>query len=224
MSWLNVDAADAVVARPIDALREFLGAGSGTLLDVGCGQGTLSDSLVQQGYRVTGIDPYVGFGMPALRVCGNAHALPMANNVFDKVLLHWSLHHVPDDLMGQAIREACRVLVSQGILYVVEPEPVGSSQVVSRPFHDETKVQALAAAAVDQLVLEKGAHRRRAYYVSEDRYPNFDFFVDDMMSRAYNRYQVEDLCQDVVRDAFEACREEGEYRLRHRIRMEEIRW
>jgi len=45
-----------------------------------------------------------------------------------------------------------------------------------------------------------------------------------MMSLAYNRYRIEDIRQDVVRDAFQACAREGAYVLRQRIRMEAIQW
>ncbi len=222
MSLLRADPGQAIVAQPLDALREFLRPGSGALLDIGCGGGVLSDGLAQQGFHVTGIDPYVASGAPASRVRGSAHALPMTNDTFDHVLLHWSLHHVPQVLMGRALGEALRVLRAAGTLYVIEPEPVGSWQTVSCAFHDETEVQAMAAEVVNRLVVAKGCSRRRAYYFSEDRYPQFDAFVDDMMSLAYNRYRVEDIRQDVVRDGFEACAREDAYVLHQRIRMEAI--
>ena len=126
--------------------------------------------------------------------------------------------------MGRALGEALRVLRAAGTLYVIEPEPVGSWQTVSCAFHDETEVQTMAAEVVNRLVEAKGCSRRRAYYFSEDRYPQFDAFVDDMMSLAYNRYRVEDIRQDVVRDAFEACAREDAYVLHQRIRMEAIQW
>ena len=224
MSLLRADPDQAIVAQRLDALREFLQPCSGALLDIGCGGGVLSDGLAQQGFHVTGIDPYVASGAPASRVRGSAHALPIADDTFDHVLLHWSLHHVPQALMDRALGEALRVLRAAGTLYVIEPEPVGSWQAVSCAFHDETEVQAMAAEVVNRLVVAKGCSRRRAYYFSEDRYPQFDAFVDDMMSLAYNRYRVEDIRQDVVRDAFEACAREDAYVLHQRIRMEAIQW
>ncbi len=224
MSLLRADPDQAIVAQRLDALREFLQPCSGALLDIGCGGGVLSDGLAQQGFHVTGIDPYVASGAPASRVRGSAHALPIADDTFDHVLLHWSLHHVPQALMDRALGEALRVLRAAGTLYVIEPEPVGSWQAVSCAFHDETEVQAMAAEAVNRLVEAKGCSRRRAYYFSEDRYPQFDAFVDDMMSLAYNRYRVEDIRQDVVRDGFEACAREDAYVLHQRIRMEAIQW
>jgi len=224
MSLLSADPAKASVAKPVDALLEFLGEDTGALLDIGCGEGELSDMLVQRGYAVTGIDPLVGGGSPAWRVQASAGAIPLASEVFDVAVFHWSLHHVPEHLMTAALAEAQRVLKKNGRLFVVEPEPVGSWQEVSHPFHDETEVQAKAAQAVEELVQPRSPQRRRQYYLNEDCYESFDGFVESMMSYAYNRYTEAQIRQDTVRESFESCCEDDGYCLRHRVRMEEIRW
>jgi len=224
MSLLNTDPAKASVVKPIDALLEFLGKDTGKLLDIGCGAGVLSDTLAQHGYAVTGIDPLVGDGSRAWRVQASAGAIPLASDSFDIAVFHWSLHHVPEDLMASALAEAQRVLNQNGRLFVIEPEPVGSSQEVSYPFHDETEVQAKAAQAVEEVIKARPSQRRRQYYLSEECYESFDAFVKAMMSYAYNRYTEKEVRQDVVRKTFESCREDDTYRLRHRIRMEAICW
>ena len=224
MSLLNTDPDRASVIKPIDALLEFLDGKPGKLLDIGCGEGVLSDTLSQHGYTVTGIDPLVGRGSPAWRVRASAGAIPLASDSFDIAVFHWSLHHVPEDLMVAALTEAQRVLNENGSLFVIEPEPVGSWQEVSQPFHDETGVQAKAAQAVEEVAKARPSERRRQYYLSEDFYDNFDAFVESMMSHAYNRYTEEQIRQQSVRESFESCREDDRYRLRHRIRMEEICW
>ena len=224
MSLLNTDPAKASVVKPIDALLEFLGKDTGKLLDIGCGAGVLSDTLAQHGYAVTGIDPLVGDGSRAWRVQASAGAIPLASDSFDIAVFHWSLHHVPEGLMASALAEAQRVLNQNGRLFVIEPEPVGSSQEVSYPFHDETEVQAKAAQAVEELVQSRSPQRRRQYYLNEDCYESFDGFVESMMSYAYNRYTEAQIRQDTVRESFESCCEDDGYCLRHRVRMEEIRW
>ena len=224
MSLLSTDPAKASVAKPVDALLEFLGKDTGKLLDIGCGAGVLSDTLAQHGYAVTGIDPLVGDGSRAWRVQASAGAIPLSSGTFDIAVFHWSLHHVPEGLMASALAEAQRVLNQNGRLFVIEPEPVGSSQEVSYPFHDETEVQAKAAQAVEEVIKARPSQRRRQYYLSEECYESFDAFVKAMMSYAYNRYSEEEVRQDVVRKTFESCREDDTYRLRHRIRMEAICW
>jgi ubiquinone/menaquinone biosynthesis C-methylase UbiE len=224
MSLLSADPATASVIKPIEALLEFLDGRRGKLVDIGCGEGVLSDTLSQHGYAVTGIDPLVGNGSPAWRVRASAGAIPLASNSFDIAVFHWSLHHVPEDLMVAALTEAQRVLNGNGSLFVIEPEPVGSWQEVSQPFHDETAVQEKAAEAVEEVMKARPSQRRRQYYFSEDFYDNFDGFVESMMSHAYNRYTEDQIRQQSVRESFESCREDDRYRLRHRIRMEEICW
>ena len=222
MSILSTDPAKASVAKPVDALIEFLGSGEGRLLDIGCGEGGLSNTLSQHGYTVTGIDPLVGNGTSGWRVRASAGAVPLASDSFDIAVFHWSLHHVPEELMSVALAEAQRVLTGAGRLFVIEPEPVGSWQEVSQPFHDETEVQAKAAKAVDKVVSASALTRRRQYYLSEDCYSSFDEFVESMMSYAYNRYTEGEIRQQRVRDSFESHREGDIFRLQHRIRMEEI--
>lgn len=222
MSLLSTDPAKASVAKPVDALIEFLGGETGRLLDVGCGEGVLSDTLSERGYTVTGIDPRVGNGASAWRVRASAGAIPLASNSFDIAVFHWSLHHVPEESMSAALTEAQRVLTGAGRLFVIEPEPVGSWQEVSQPFHDETEVQAKAAKAVETVVNASARSRRRQYYLSEDCYDSFDEFVESMMSHAYNRYTEDQVRQQSVRDSFESRREDDTFRLQHRIRMEEI--
>ena len=222
MSFLSTDPSKASVAKPVDALIEFLGNGTGRLLDIGCGEGELSDTLSEHGYTVTGIDPLVGNGASAWRVRASAGAVPLASDSFDITVFHWSLHHVPEESMSAALAEAQRVLTGAGRLFVIEPEPVGSWQEVSQPFHDETEVQAKAAKAVETVVGASALPRRRQYYLSEDCYNSFDEFVESMMSYAYNRYTEDQVRQQSVRDSFESRREDDTFRLQHRIRMEEI--
>ena len=222
MSLLSTDPAEASVAKPVDALIEFLGGETGRLLDIGCGEGVLSDTLSEHGYTVTGIDPLVGSGASAWRVRASAGAIPLASDSFDIAVFHWSLHHVPEKSMSAALTEAQRVLTDAGRLIVIEPEPVGSWQEVSQPFHDETEVQAKAAKAVETVVGASALPRRRQYYLSEDCYNSFDEFVESMMSYAYNRYTEDQVRQQSVRDSFESRREDDTFRLQHRIRMEEI--
>ena len=187
MSLLSTDPAKASTAKPVDALIEFLGSGKGRLLDIGCGEGVLSDTLSEHGYTVTGIDPLVGSGASAWRVRASAGAVPLASGSFDIAVFHWSLHHVPEESMSAALAEAQRVLTGAGRLFVIEPEPVGSWQEVSQPFHDETEVQAKAAKAVERVVSAGALTRRRQYYLSEDCYGSFDEFVESMMSYGIGR-------------------------------------
>jgi ubiquinone/menaquinone biosynthesis C-methylase UbiE len=222
MTRLRENSEQAVVVRPIDALIEFLGVGHGRLLDIGCGAGTLGEELLQRGYDVIGIDPFKERGLRGRRLQAGAEAIPLKNESFDIALFHWSLHHLPQERMADALLEARRLLKKMGAIVVIEPEPVGTWQDVSQSFHDETTVQAMAAQAVNAMVEKDNYQIRTRYYLSEDCYESFDRFVDDMCSLAYNRYSEIQVRQPDVQKAFESCWDDSIYRLRQRIRMEEL--
>lgn len=222
MPLLSLDPDQACVAKPFDALIEFLGSEKGAVLDIGCGEGEMTDRLSRFGYRAIGLDPLRGSGPGIRRLQASAEAIPLASHVVDIALFHWSLHHVPQESIPQALAEAKRVLSTKGRLLVIEPEPIGSWQVVCRSFHDETEAQAMAARAVDIMVETGGYVRRRRYYLSEDGFDDFDQFVEVMMTHAYNHYTEAQVRQRPVREAFDLSEVGGSYRLFQRIRMDEI--
>ena len=70
----------------------------------------------------------------------------------DVVLMFKSLHHVPVDLMDQALREIRRVLKPDGLVYISEPLFAGEFNEILRLFHDEQKVREAAFSAVKKAV------------------------------------------------------------------------
>jgi 2-polyprenyl-3-methyl-5-hydroxy-6-metoxy-1,4-benzoquinol methylase len=140
-------------------LEETLGLDGRDVLDVGCGEGALARRLAGSGARVTGIDPLAqalenaraaGAETQALRyVEGVAQELPFAEQSFDVLIFFNSLHHIPVESMGPALREAARVLRPQGVLYVQEPLAEGTAFELLRPVNDETAVRAAALQALD---------------------------------------------------------------------------
>ncbi len=92
------------------------------ILDIGCGAGFLTNSLVQEGYKVTGLDTSVE-SMNIAReydglkkvdyVAGDAYKLPFPESSFEVVTCMDFLEHVEDP--ERVIREASRVLSPRGI-------------------------------------------------------------------------------------------------------------
>ena len=99
---------------------------SGDALDIGCGNGKTSSSLIDMGYRVTGID----FSAKAVESCrsllggsagflkASATDLPFGDGSFDYVTAVHVFEHLTDDEMGRASSEIERVLRPGGYLFV----------------------------------------------------------------------------------------------------------
>ena len=125
--------------------------GARDVLDIGCGHGALARRLVSEGLAVTGIDPAPDAiaaaqeSVPEAQfTVAGAEALPFDPGSFDACIFLNSLHHVPVPLMGQALREALRVLRPGGEVIVIEPLAEGPYFEVMRPVEDETEIRRAA--------------------------------------------------------------------------------
>lgn len=129
------------------------------MLDIGCGTGTLTRALTQDGAAVTGIDPggealaKARSLVPAARFeAVSAEALPFPDGQFDGAVMMNALHHVPDP--AKALSEAARVLRRDGRLVVIEPLASGTFFDALKPIEDETEIRAAAQAAIAGAVAE----------------------------------------------------------------------
>ncbi len=132
--------------------------GARDVLDIGCGEGALARLLLRGGLAVTGIDPAPDAVAAAQETApeawftvAGAEALPFDPGSFDACIFLNSLHHVPVPLMGQALREALRVLRPGGEVIVIEPLAEGPFFEVMRPVEDETEIRRAAIAAIDAI-------------------------------------------------------------------------
>jgi ubiquinone/menaquinone biosynthesis C-methylase UbiE len=101
----------------------------GTFLDLGCGDGAVLASAVEQGI-LDSFDRIVGLDVSSMRVArlaelalpkvepivGDSPRLPFADSSIDVVFSHQVIEHVPDD--GAFVREISRVLKPGGISFV----------------------------------------------------------------------------------------------------------
>jgi ubiquinone/menaquinone biosynthesis C-methylase UbiE len=132
------------------------------IIELGCGAAHLSRKLLQRypGSTVTGLEVDArqmakNREKPQERlsfVNAGAQAIPFRDQSFDLALMLKSFHHVPLNLLDQALAEVHRVLCPQGLLYVSEPVFAGALNEVMRLFHDEEIVRAKALAAVRRAV------------------------------------------------------------------------
>jgi SAM-dependent methyltransferase len=122
IAWARTPNHDAFWAYR-SSLLSFIGRNEGEALDVGCGEGRVSQVLKACGYRVTATDPVAAF-ITAAEQAGSADDykvatvanLPFADNTFDLAIAYNVLMDVDD--VPAALREIRRVLRSSGTLIV----------------------------------------------------------------------------------------------------------
>lgn len=124
------DGAHQTVNLP--ALLDLLPAPAARTLDLACGEGRISRTLSQRGYRVAGVDASPTMlrfaashqdAQPAVR--GDATRLPFRDQTFDLVVAYMCLHDIDD--MPRAVAEASRVLRPGGRLCAAIPHPLSTA-------------------------------------------------------------------------------------------------
>ncbi|HLN23001.1 MAG TPA: methyltransferase domain-containing protein [Patescibacteria group bacterium] len=143
--------------KSADVLVELVVLDGKHVLDIGCGDGSLTRMMTGQGAHVTGVETspqQLARAVAAERVAderfveGCAQAMPAESASVDVVVFSNSLHHVPVDQQPKALAEAARVLVEGGFLYVSEPLPEGAFFQLTRLIDDETEVRGKALEAL----------------------------------------------------------------------------
>jgi ubiquinone/menaquinone biosynthesis C-methylase UbiE len=110
------------------------------VLDVGCGPGILTRAAqlrVGPGGAAYGLDAAAEMlslaereaaqrGVGAHFQQGLAQALPFPDGMFDVVLSRLAIHHLPEEVKGQAFGEMCRVLRPGGRCLILDFDPGAS--------------------------------------------------------------------------------------------------
>lgn len=184
------------------------------IVELGCGAAHLSRKLLQRlpGTFVTGLEVderqmAKNLQMPQERltfVQAGAQAIPFAEQSFDLALMLKSLHHVPLDLLDQALAEVHRVLRPRGLLYVSEPVFAGALNEVMRLFHDEEIVRAAALAAVRRAVAS-GAWEQvsEVHFEMPVHYRDFAEFEQRMIGVTFVEHKLDAAVLAAVRTRFE---------------------
>src|SRR3989344_5697494 len=102
-------------------LKEFMGKTSGSLLDIGCADGTTTAQIqkLHHGLKITAIDYYAKATNQGINfLVADAHKLPFKNRSFDTVTAIEVLEHL--DNPEKSLLEIYRVLKNKGQLIVIQ--------------------------------------------------------------------------------------------------------
>ena len=171
-------------------LLEHLQLEGAQVIDIGCGEGWLTQLMAPETRRVIGIDPSVTALERAnaakkttneLFILASADHLPLDSGWADIAIYYNSLHHVPAALQRKALKETVRVLADGGLLCVVEPVASGSAYELFKPVDDETAVY----AATYKLILEAVSsnvfqQELEELFIDDYTYRDFEQFLDNV--------------------------------------------
>ena len=135
---------------------------------------------------------------------GATQDIPCESESCDAVLMFKSLHHVPIDLLDQALDEIHRVLRPGGVAWFAEPVFAGELNEIIRLFHDE---QVVRRAAFDALVRasadDRWAQTSEIHYLVPVQFRDFADFERKAMRVTHSDFGLTDALIWCVREAFE---------------------
>lgn len=186
------------------------------ILELGCGSAMITRDIATAGTgrRITALEvdriahgknlqiqdlPNVTF-----RLAG-AEAIPLEDESVDVAFMFKSLHHVPVDLMDQALREIRRVLRPGGQAYISEPVYAGDFNEILRLFHDERVVREAAFAAVQRAV-EGGLFDlvEELFFRSPMQFADFADFENRILRVTHTEHRLDERLYQEVRQRFMA--------------------
>ncbi len=133
-----------------------------------------------------------------------AQEIPAEDKSYDIVFMFKSLHHVPMDLMDQALKEVKRVLKPGGMAYISEPIFDGAYNDIMRIFHDEKEVRELAFAAVQRAVDSNLMNlKEEIFFKSEMKKESFPAFKEEIENRTFVEHKLDDDTWAKVQEKFE---------------------
>lgn len=186
------------------------------ILELGCGRALLTRRIATTGrdrsvlaLEVDEVQHRINLGitdLPNVRFAlGGAQAIEAADASIDVVFMFKSLHHVPAELMGTALREIARVLRPGGHAYISEPVFRGEFNEILRLFHDESRVRQLAfdavCAAVRSGVLEL---EQQVFFNSPVEFRDFDEFDRLVLGVTHTEHRLTAEVRAAVRQRFES--------------------
>jgi len=206
----------ATRCNELDLIGQHLALDNATVLELGCGTAQMT-RLIAERFPVarliaTEVDQtqhHKNLASDHPRSiefhAGGAQAIDAPDNSVDMVFMFKSLHHVPGELMAQAMQEIARVLKPGGRAWISEPVYAGAFNNILRLFHDEKAVRELAFQAVcDAVASGKLALVEQIFCNTESRFKDFGEFEQRILKVTHTNHQLDAALYQTVQARFEA--------------------
>ncbi len=195
--------------------RELLPLRGANIIELGCGAAAHTRAIAETGLpasilacEVDTLQHEKNLGVTDLPtvsfVHAGAEAIPSEDASADIVLMFKSLHHVPQEAMGDALREIARVLRPGGLAYISEPVYAGDFNEVLRMFHDERSVREAAFAAVQAAVADGVLDLvEQRFFNTRNDFADFDEFARRIIGVTHTEHRLSPELLAAVRRKFE---------------------
>lgn len=202
-------------------LLETLNLNNKTILELGCGSATKTQTIASRGFDrkiiACEIDEIQHEKNLKLDIDNiefkpfGAQKIDLDDNSIDIVLMFKSFHHIPIELMEQALKEIKRVLKPSGLAYISEPLFYGDQNKLIEMFHDEEYVRAEAFRAIKKSV-DDGEFKlfKEIFFNNEISYSSFEDFQKRQMNLSYNDNNITDELVENIKLEFMKFYKDGE--------------
>ncbi len=196
-------------------LVETFNLNNKTILELGCGNATMTKKIASNGFdrkviacEVDEIQHKKNLEKKIENIefiLTGAENLPLEDESIDFILMFKSFHHIPKEYMKKALDEIQRVLKPNALAYISEPLYQGHQNELVSIFHDEKEVRIQAFEAIKNAVeKEKFKLFQEIFFQTEVSYENFEDFEKKQMNLSYNNNQITEESKNKVKKRYES--------------------
>ena len=194
-------------------LIETLNLDNKTILELGCGNATMTKQLGSNGLNrkiiaceVDEVQHEKNLKLDIENIefkLNGAQKIDLEDESVDMIFMFKSFHHIPYDLMKEALKEIKRVLKPNGLVYISEPLFKGHQNELIAMFHDEQQVRIDAFEHIKEAVeSEQFKLFREIFFQTEVIYENFEDFKAKQMNLTYNDNNITNELENKIKDKF----------------------
>ena len=214
----------------LEALERLVPLNGRRVVHPGCGDGGVCFTLAKRGASVLGVDSdpvraqenrVLGTFERVTLVEGFAQNLPENDGTVDCVIMINFLSRLEANDMDDCLAEACRVLKeADGFLYVVDDDTSGSYEDMLRIFIDRSSERAWALEALQEMPQDVFASTREIHYNLKRQFPDFEAFLNMILSADKTGITIEDVDIDYVKALFEQGRQKNNFEFEQARRVD----